>query len=183
MPSARILWCRLYWDAANNKPAANTAHGSTLTLKHPYNVGYDFNHESPSTKRYVNAGTEVTGWTEYQNRRLQIRPYPKDLPRTNNPNDVGKWGQYDASRIAIIKGICRSDQVCKSPDALMSSWSISPTMRKKRNLSDYGCMLWGNITHGYQEAVMGFSSNFSGGYFKNRGWNQPGLSVIYGEPR
>jgi hypothetical protein len=35
---------------------------------------------------------------------------------------------------------------------------------------------FGAISHTVtRRAVMGFSSNFSGGYFKNRGWNQPGL--------
>mgnify|MGYP003434176733 FL=1 len=161
---------QLYWDAVNNKPAPNNPWFNP-DARHPYNVGYDFNHESPSTKRYVKQ--ILSHWlTEYHIDGFRF-DLSKGFTQTNNPNDVGKWGQYDASRIAIIKGY--ADQIKSvSPDAYVILEHFADNAEEKE-LSDYGCMLWGNITHGYQEAVMGFSSNFSGGYFKNRGWNQPGL--------
>ena len=42
---------RLYWDAANNRPAPNSPWFNVIP-KHPYNVGFDFNHDSPDTKAY-----------------------------------------------------------------------------------------------------------------------------------
>ncbi|RYY95498.1 MAG: Por secretion system protein, partial [Chitinophagaceae bacterium] len=40
---------QLYWDAANNRPAANNPWFNP-TARHPFNVGFDMNHESPDTK-------------------------------------------------------------------------------------------------------------------------------------
>ena len=37
-------------------------------------------------------------------------------------------------------------------------------------LSNYGMMLWGNHNYDYNEATMGYPSNFSGISYKNRGW-------------
>ncbi len=47
---------RLYWDAANNRPAANNPWLNPVA-RHPYNVGNDFNHESLQTQYYVDRVT------------------------------------------------------------------------------------------------------------------------------
>ncbi len=161
---------QMYWDAANNKPAANSPWFNP-DAKHPFNVGYDFNHESASTKRYVNQ--VVKHWLE----EFRIDGFRFDLSKgftqTNNPNDVGKWGQYDASRIAIIKGyVDKINQVGSGVYIILEHFADNT---EEKELSNYGCMIWGNNTHDYQEAVMGFPSNFSGVYFRNRGWTQPAL--------
>ena len=36
-------------------------------------------------------------------------------------------------------------------------------------------MLWGNHNYDYNEATMGYPSNFSGISYKNRGWASPNL--------
>jgi hypothetical protein len=53
---------------------------------------------------------------------------------------------------------------------------------EEEQLADYGMMLWGNVTHGYQQALMGFpnASNISSGIYSNRGWALPHL-VSYAE--
>src|SRR5690606_29407461 len=43
---------QLYWDAAQNRPAADNPWLNPVA-KHDFNVGYDFNHESPATKTWV----------------------------------------------------------------------------------------------------------------------------------
>lgn len=48
---------RMYWDGANNKPAANNP-WLNPDARHPFNVGYDFNHESAATKDFVNRVTK-----------------------------------------------------------------------------------------------------------------------------
>ena len=42
-------------------------------------------------------------------------------------------------------------------------------------LSNYGMMLWGNSNYDYNEATMGYPSNFSRISYKNRGWTKPYL--------
>lgn len=45
-------FAQLYWDAANNRPAPDNPWLNPVA-KHDFNVGYDFNHESPATKYFV----------------------------------------------------------------------------------------------------------------------------------
>lgn len=159
---------RMYWDAANNKPAADNP-WFNQDPRHPFNVGYDFNHESPFTRRYVKEILE--NWlTEFRFDGYRF-DLSKGFTQTDNPNDIGKWGQYDASRIAILK---------EYADVM---WATSPGSyvilehfadnSEERELANYGMMLWGNLTHDYQEAVMGYNSNFTWNYFKARNWTNP----------
>jgi 1,4-alpha-glucan branching enzyme len=48
---------QLYWDAANNQPAANSPWFNQVAT-HPFNVGYDFNHEAQATKDFVDRVVE-----------------------------------------------------------------------------------------------------------------------------
>lgn len=43
---------QMYWDSKASAPAANNPWLNTVA-KHPFNVGNDFNHESPATKQLV----------------------------------------------------------------------------------------------------------------------------------
>jgi len=161
---------QLYWDKANNKPAADNPWFNP-DARHPFNVGYDFNHESPATKRYVSQ--ILKDWlTEYRFDGFRF-DLSKGFTQTNNPNDVGKWGQYDASRITILKNY--ADQIRQvSPDAYIILEHFADNTEEKE-LSDYGMMLWGNISHDYGESVKGNAANVSWGYFRQRNWSEPNL--------
>ncbi|MFM7700632.1 MAG: alpha-amylase family glycosyl hydrolase, partial [Bacteroidota bacterium] len=89
---------QLWWDAANNRPAANSPYFNPLP-KHDFNVGNDFNHESPATRRLLNR--VVKHWlTEYR-----VDGYRFDLSKgftqTNTLGNTGAWGNYDAARVAL----------------------------------------------------------------------------------
>ncbi|MBC6607675.1 T9SS type A sorting domain-containing protein [Hymenobacter sp. BT188] len=140
---------------------------------HPFNVGYDFNHESPFTKYFVERVNEF--WLQ----EYHIDGYRYDLSKgftqRNNPNDVGAWGRRDDSRIAIWKNIY--DQIrAIDPNVYCILEHLSDNDEEKI-LADYGMMLWGNQNGSYANAVRGQSSgtDFSGGYYANRGWQQPNL--------
>jgi hypothetical protein len=53
---------------------------------------------------------------------------------------------------------------------------------EEKQLAEYGMMLWGNLTHAYNEATMGFTStsNISNGIYTARTWTVPHL-VTYME--
>ncbi|MFH2049081.1 MAG: FlgD immunoglobulin-like domain containing protein, partial [bacterium] len=53
---------------------------------------------------------------------------------------------------------------------------------EEKVLSDYGMLLWGNCNYNYAQSAMGYSSesDFSWGFYKNRGWGDPHL-VTYME--
>ncbi|OGX88607.1 1,4-alpha-glucan-branching protein [Hymenobacter glacialis] len=166
---------QMYFE--NGKPTANSPWFNT-DATHPFNVGYDFNHESPFTKYFSKRVMEF--WMQ----EYRIDGYRFDLSKgftqVNNPNDVGAWGRYDQSRINIWKDYY---DFMKAIDA--NTFTILEHFAdnsEERVLTDYGMMVWGNMVHEYNEATMGYvsSSNFSGGYFGARGFTKPNL-VTYME--
>jgi len=170
---------RLYWDAANNRPAPNNPWFNPVA-RHPFNVGYDFNHESPATQRYVDRVTR------YWLTRHRVDGFRFDLSKgftqTNSGTDVAAWGTYDQSRIDLLKRI--ADRI----------WEIDPTAyvilehfadnSEETVLARDGMLLWGKMTNEYNEATMGWHDNnksdFSWGSYQARGWTEPHL-VTYME--
>jgi 1,4-alpha-glucan branching enzyme len=174
---------QLYWDAANNRPAADNPWFNPVA-KHAYNVGYDMNHESLATRYFVSRVVEH--WLI----NYKIDGFRFDLSKgftqtqtcDNNGNncDVNAWGAYDASRVAIWKRYYDTLQL-KSPDcyAILEHFADNS---EETELSNYGMLLWGNMSYNYQQASMGYSTgwDFSGGIYTNRSWTQPNL-VTYME--
>ena len=161
---------RMYWNAAQNKPAIDNPWFNP-DAKHPFNVGYDFNHQSAATRRYVSQ--ILREWI----REYHFDGYRFDLSKgftqVNNPNDVGAWGQYDPSRIEILKYY--SDQIREvDPQAYVILEHFADNQEEKE-LSDYGMMLWGNINYEYAESVKGNSASLNRSYFRQRGWRKPHL--------
>ena len=152
------------------KPSGDSPYLNT-DATHPFNVGYDFNHESKSTKDYVKRCLEY--WlVEYK-----IDGYRFDLSKgfTQTKNtDVGKWSAYDASRIAILKDYYDFQQTVSK-----NSYSILEHLgenTEEKELGNYGMMLWAKMTDQYNEGSMGFGNNsLIAGYYKNRGFTKPQL--------
>ncbi|MGI9139374.1 MAG: alpha-amylase family glycosyl hydrolase, partial [Sediminibacterium sp.] len=93
---------QMYWDSKANAPAANNPWLNTVA-KHPYNVGNDFNHESPATKQLVS--NVVKHWlTQYHIDGFRW-DLSKGFTQKNNPTDVNALVAYDASRISFLKNI------------------------------------------------------------------------------
>ncbi len=174
---------QMYWDAANNRPAANNPWFNPVP-KHAYNVGYDMNHEKLETRYFVSR--VVNHWlNEYK-----IDGFRWDLSKgftqtqtcdNNGGNcNVGTWSNYDASRIAIWKRYYDTMQV-KSPGAYCILEHFADNSEEKE-LSDYGMMLWGNSNNSYSQSAMGYTSesDFSSGLANVRGWTNPYL-VTYME--
>lgn len=161
-------YVRLYWDAANNQPAANSPFFNPIA-KHDFNVGYDFNHDSPATQYYVDR--MIKYWID----EYKVDGYRFDLSKgftqKNTLGNVGAWGAYDADRIALWKNL--SDTLwAKDPNFYVILEHFANNDEEKE-LANYGMMLWGNLNHEYNEATMGYGSNFQWISYKNRGWNDP----------
>lgn len=162
----------LYWDAANNRPAANNPWFNTMP-KHDFNVGFDFNHESPDTKAFVSR--VVKYWlTEYK-----IDGYRFDLSKgftqKNTLGNTTAWGLYDASRIAIWHSI--SDTIWSvKPDALVILEHFAENA-EEQELAAAGMLIWGNSNSNFADAAKGASSNtdFSWASYNTRGWAEPNL--------
>ena len=137
--------------------------------KHPFNVGYDFNHESEATKYFVKK--VMSYWLS----EFKIDGFRFDLSKgftqVNNPNDVGAWSSYDASRIAILKEY--ADVVWDvAPGAYVILEHFADNTEEKE-LADYGMMLWGN-THGrYTQTGRGLAGSLNDVSYKSRGFALP----------
>lgn len=164
---------RLYWDAANNRPAANSPWFNPIP-KHPYNVGYDFNHESPDTRTFCE---RVIGYwlSEYHIDGFRFDMSKGFTQKNSYPNNVSLWGQYDASRISILKNYYDFIHSVKS-DAIVILEHFADNTEEKE-LSAYGMLLWGNMNDKYNQATMGWNtsgkSDLSWISYKQRGWTEP----------
>jgi glycosidase len=162
---------RMYWDAANNRPAANSPWFNPEAT-HPFNVGYDFNHESPYTKRYVDDVNKY--WLEeykFDGFRFDLS---KGFTQTNNPNDVGAWSQYDQSRINILKRM--TDKIRETDANAYVIMEHLADNSEEKVLADYGIMLWGNLNHSYSDVVEGNTgTDLNWSLSSTRGWNEKNL--------
>lgn len=174
----RSPFVRLYASGDYGPPSAeNFWHNQNPT--HPYNVGYDINHESTHTKNLVKR--ILHHWiTEYKVDGFRF-DLSKGFTQKNSGNNVGLWGQKDDSRIAIWKDYFDYTNTL-DPDLYFILEHFADNSEEKI-LSDYGMMLWGNMNHSYAQSAMGWiddNSSLDWGYYKSRGWSDPNL-VTYME--
>ena len=161
---------QMYWDPVNFRPSPESPYLNVIP-KHPYNVGYDFNHESPATKKWVKR--ILTYWIEefrFDGFRFDLS---KGLTQFNSGNDGGLMSQYDAGRIAILKDY--ADHIW-SLDS--NSYVIMEHFAENSEeivLADYGMMLWGNMNYQFNQAAKGFQSDLEWADYTFRGWNKPHL--------
>ncbi|MFH1851059.1 MAG: alpha-amylase family glycosyl hydrolase [Candidatus Neomarinimicrobiota bacterium] len=161
---------RLYWDSANNRPAANSPWFNPVA-KHDFNVGYDINHESAHSKALVDR-VNAHWITEYQ-----VDGYRFDLSK--GFMQTGSFYDYNAGRIVLLKRM--ADKVWEvNSDTYVILEHLGDNVEEKE-LANYGMLLWGKMTVPYNEATMGYHvnnfeeiiSDFSWGYYKSRSWTVP----------
>ncbi len=176
---------QLYFNNVLNRPAAdNPWHNEAAT--HPFNVGYDFNHESQATKELVDRVIE--NWLV----NYKIDGFRWDLSKgftqknscvTNNCGsdaEVGSWSAYDPDRVATWKRIYdKMQSTAANSYCILEHFAAN---NEEIELSNYGMLLWGNANYNFNEATMGYvgNSNFESAIYKQRGWSQPNL-VTYQE--
>lgn len=168
---------RLYWDAANNQPAANNPWYNVTSPNSVYSWGNDFNHESAQTKQFVDSVNRY--WLS----EFKVDGFRFDFTKgfTNTPGD---GSAYDASRIAILKRM--ADEIWEAnPNALVILEHFAPNNEEMELAShNQGMMIWGNANYNFSQASMGFhdagKSNFSMAAAANRGYTEHGL-VTYME--
>jgi len=156
---------RMYWDAANNRPAANSPWFNAICPHEPFCWGYDYDHTRQATKDYIDRVNRF--WIEEYNVDGFRFDYTKGF--INNANG------FSQDRINILKRMADSIWSLK-PDAyiILEHWCDNA---EEKQLAEYGMMLWGNLTYNYHQAGMGFvgNSNLSNGIYTNRNWNVPHL--------
>ena len=166
---------QLYWDTQNQRPAAGSPWFNPIP-KHPYNVGYDFNHDSPDTKSYMSR------LLKYWLREYHADGYRFDMSKgftqvNSYPNNMTLWQQYDQDRINILNTFADTIHSV-NPDAYVILEHFADNSEEKV-LANAGMMLWGNLNNNYRQAASGWYSggdwNFSNISWKQRTWTQPNL--------
>lgn len=136
---------------------------------HPFNVFFDFNHESSLTQAYLDSVNLY--WIEEYKFDGYRYDLSKGFTQVNSGNDVGQWSSYDQSRIDLLKRM--ADVIWnESPDTYIILEHFADNSEEKE-LGEYGMMLWGNMNHSYNQLAMGYSSesNINGVAASERGWN------------
>lgn len=166
---------RLYNDGDYGAPTEDNPWFNRVA-KHPFNVGYDFNHESKYTRAFVDSVNNY--WlTEYKVDGFRF-DLSKGFTQVNSGDNVGQWSQYDASRIKIWKHIY--DRIKSNhPEAYVILEHLSANEEEKE-LANYGMMFWGNMNGTFRNMAKGNNDNIEWAYYKNRQWNKNHL-IAYQE--
>jgi 1,4-alpha-glucan branching enzyme len=170
---------QLYFDATNGVPAANNP-WYNVQPTHPYNVGYQFNHESAATKYF--AKNVMQFWMK----NYKIDGYRFDLAKgftqKNTGSDVAAWGAYDASRVAIWKDYNSFIQSVDNNNFYVILENFASNQEEKE-LADQGMMTWNNMNYNFNEATMGWvpTSDVAGLFYNTHTFTAPDNVVSYME--
>lgn len=167
---------QMYWNSTTNTPMRSSPWYDSIPT-HPYNVGYQFNHDSAATRYFVSR--VLNHWLN----DYKIDGFRFDLSKgftQTVTTDVASWGHYDPDRVAIWKQYYDTLQL-KSPGSYCILEHFADN-DEETVLSNYGMMLWGNENYNYNQATMGYNTDwdFSYGLASARGWSNPYL-VTYAE--
>lgn len=125
------------------------------TARHPFNVGYDLNHESQATKYFVKK--TLKHWID----EFRIDGYRFDLSKgftqVNSGENVGLWGNYDQSRVNILQDYAAS--IRQTDPSSFIIFEHFGAWDEEVVYANNGIMLWGYGGSVYGEAAMGWPSN------------------------
>ena len=173
MPSPMV---QLYFDG--KKPTSESS-WFNVDPKHPFNVDFDFNHESATTKKF--AKDVMKFWMQ----QYKIDGFRFDLSKgftqKSSTDDAG-FRLYDAGRIAIWK---EYNNFIKSidPNNFYVILEHFAEESEEKVLADEGMMFWNNMNYNMNEATMGWlgNSDFSWGFYTKHGFSKSENLVGYGE--
>lgn len=154
---------RMWWDDSLFQPSAQNPYLNETCPHVSTCWGFDMDHFAQPTKDYVD-----------QINRYWIEEFHIDGVRfdfTKGFTNSTFSNQVDLSRVGILQRI--ADTLwAQDPDfyVILEHWASNA---EEKILSDYGTLLWGNVSHQFQEAAMGYHSNsdLTWALSDARGWN------------
>ncbi|OEK01754.1 hypothetical protein BFP97_09600 [Roseivirga sp. 4D4] len=141
---------RMYWDEANSKPAANSPWFNP-DATHPFNVGFDFNHESTYTQAFADSVNAY--WVNeyhFDGYRFDLS---KGFTQTNNPSDVGAWSAFDQTRIDLLTRM--STKLWETDQEAYVILEHFADASEENALAAAGMLLWRNVGFPYRKALGG----------------------------
>ena len=145
---------KLYWDAVNNRPAANNP-WLNISAPHPYSVFNDFNHTSTATQYLVQRS--IDHWlNEYR-----VDGFRFDLAKgfTQTVTTTTTVENYDATRVANLKRYY-DGTIANHPGTYMILEFLGTLpCQEEQEYATHGFMLWGNNNYVYSQCTMGFTAS------------------------
>lgn len=144
---------RMYWDAVNNRPAANNP-WLNPTAPHPYSVFNDLNHTSAATRYLVKRAMEY--WlTEYK-----VDGFRLDLAKgfTQTSSNETTVETFDGSRVTNLY-YYYDNIVPKYPGTYMILEFLGTQRMEEGFYAGHGFLLWSKNTDAYNQCTMGYVSN------------------------
>jgi hypothetical protein len=146
---------RLYWNQAQNRPAADNPWFNETHVG-PFDWGFDFDHESDYTKRFIDRVN--AHWID----KYHVDGYRFDFTKGfTNYAPGGNIDGYDQSRIDILKRMAdKIWEVDSSAYVILEHWGGTS---EENELGNYGMKMWRNRSYDFVPAVTGAG----GGNFNN----------------
>ncbi len=170
---------QLYWNGS--APSGDNPWYNTVPT-HPYNVGYQFNHENAATKYFVK---NVLKWwmTEYHIDGFRF-DLAKGFTQFNSGTDVNLWSQYDASRVAIWKDYY--NYIRSIDPSLYVILEFFGSNQEEGELTTLGMLTWKNLATPGEQATMGYNDaggswDISGLFYDRYGFTNPYAAIAYFE--
>lgn len=161
-----------FGDPTSDNPYFNTS------PRHSYNVGYDYNHQSPRTQDYVKR--VIKHWVE----DFKIDGFRWDLTKgfTQNcaENDEGCTNSYQQDRIDVLREY--ADYSWTLDDDHFVIFEHLGSDNEEKEWANYrldegkGIMMWGKMTDPYNELTMGQNGDRNInriGHLAHAGFNGP----------
>lgn len=162
--------CQLFWDQTNSQPSSDNPWLNT-TARHPFNVGYDFNHQSPYTRDWVKQVLQ------YWIKEFRVDGFRFDLSKgftqRNTVGNADLMAQYDDSRINILTDYAQHIWSFDEDNIVILEHFAE--LREEIELANRGMLLWNNNQFQFAEAAMGYDSELSGADYTDRGMANPAL--------
>ncbi|MFM1912994.1 MAG: hypothetical protein RIR51_832 [Bacteroidota bacterium] len=161
-------YVQMYWDGS--KPTANSPFFN-ISATHPYSVFFDMNHESSATQWFVD--NVIKYWlNEYKVDGFRF-DLSKGFTQKKSGSDVGAWGQYDQSRVNILKRIY--NQVRTYDESAYLILEHFADNSEELELGSIGFMLWANGHFDMTAILKGESRNYTNLDYQSRSFSQPQL--------
>jgi 1,4-alpha-glucan branching enzyme len=167
---------RMYSENGPAGPVTAQSPYFNIVAKHPFNVGYDYNHDAQVTQAFMKRNMHfLIQEFKFDGFRFDLS---KGFTQNNTLGNVGAWSSFDQSRINHWLRI--KNEIAEVDPGSYLILEHFAANNEETVLANNGFMLWGNLNHDFNEATMGYSSNLNWANYQARGWNQPNI-VSYAE--
>ncbi|GAA4845073.1 starch-binding protein [Algivirga pacifica] len=144
------VMARMYWDEANNQPAADNPWFNTTAPNTCWNWGSDFDHESAYTQAFVDSVNRF--WMQ----EYKIDGFRYDFTKgfTNTP---GCGWDYDQARVNILNRMANKIREVNPEAYIILEHLASPS--EEDALAANGMLPWKRVDEQYKEVISGHELN------------------------